>query len=102
MAKIPNVYDFMKRFPDDDACLDHLMKLRYGNPLDCPNCERHGQFSRVKKRGDLVEPLLLSRNARARHKDDHTSEKNRTPKHIFHDEEGYQYRVAQSKIAELS
>ena len=66
MAKAPNVYDFMKRFPDDDACLDHLMKLRHGNPMECPGCGRHGQFSKVKKRpvyqcawcGHQVSPMV--------------------------------------------
>ena len=50
MAKMFSVLDFYKRFPDDDACLDHLMKVRYGNEFDCPSCERPAKFYRVKKR----------------------------------------------------
>lgn len=50
MAKAFTVQDFFRRFPDDDTCLDHLIKIRHGNPLDCPKCGKHGQFSRVKKR----------------------------------------------------
>lgn len=30
MAKAPTVRGFFGPFPDDDACLDHLMTIRYG------------------------------------------------------------------------
>ncbi len=50
MAKMFSVQDFYKRFPDDDACLDHLMKVRYGSEFDCPSCERQAKFYRIKKR----------------------------------------------------
>ena len=50
MAKTFTVQEFFKRFPDDDTCLDHLMKVRHGEAVDCPKCERHGKFHRVKKR----------------------------------------------------
>ncbi|MEC4681346.1 MAG: IS1595 family transposase [Nitrospirota bacterium] len=50
MAKTFTVQEFFKRFPDDDTCLDHLMKVRHGESVDCPKCERHGKFHRVKKR----------------------------------------------------
>ena len=43
------VTDFFKRFPDDDSCLNHLMKIRYGFEIDCPKCGKHGKFSRIKK-----------------------------------------------------
>ena len=49
MATKFTVQDFFKRFPDDDACLDHLMMLRYGESLDCPKCGKHGKFSRIRK-----------------------------------------------------
>lgn len=49
MAKSFTIQDFFKRFPDDDACLDHLMKLRFGDSLDCPKCNKHGRFSRITK-----------------------------------------------------
>ena len=49
MPKIPTVQDFFKRFPDDDACLDYLMQLRHGESLDCPKCEKHGKFHRIKR-----------------------------------------------------
>ena len=49
MAKMFTVLDFYKRFPDDDTCLDHLMKLRHGNPSDCPKCDRNAKFYKLAK-----------------------------------------------------
>lgn len=48
MAKF-GIQQFFKRFPDDDACLDHLMKVRYGEVLDCPKCGKRGKFARLSK-----------------------------------------------------
>lgn len=39
--------DFMKRFPDDAACLDHLMELRFGFTLQCTKCSKIGRFTRL-------------------------------------------------------
>ena len=50
MAKTFTVQDFFKRFPDDDTCLDHLMKVRHGETLDCPKCGKEGRFTRIRKR----------------------------------------------------
>ena len=44
------ILEFMKRFPDDDSCLDHLMAVRFGESLACPKCGKEGKFHRVKKR----------------------------------------------------
>ena len=30
--KGPNIRDFQKRFPDEDTCLKHLMRTRFGEP----------------------------------------------------------------------
>lgn len=49
MAKHFTVQDFFKRFPDDNACLEHLMQVRYGQQLACPKCNKVGKFSRIKK-----------------------------------------------------
>ncbi|MDP6516765.1 MAG: IS1595 family transposase [Alphaproteobacteria bacterium] len=49
MNKAPTVQDFFKAFPDDDACLDYLMKLRHGETLECPKCEKHGKFHRIRR-----------------------------------------------------
>ena len=43
------ITEFMRRFPDDDACLDHLMKLRHDEILECPKCGKEGRFARIKK-----------------------------------------------------
>ena len=50
MAKTFTVQDFFKRFPDDNACLDHLMAVRYGETLECPKCGKEGRFTRIRKR----------------------------------------------------
>ena len=49
MAKQFSVLDFYKRFPTDDACLEHLMKIRFGEKFDCPKCSKHGRFTRIRK-----------------------------------------------------
>ena len=49
MAKTFTIQEFFKRFPDDDACLDHLMKVRYGDEVDCPKCGEIGKFRRLRK-----------------------------------------------------
>jgi len=49
MAKTLNVQGFFKMFPGDDACLEHLMKLRHGEVIECPKCLKTGHFTRLKK-----------------------------------------------------
>jgi transposase len=49
MEKSFGVQEFFNRFPDDDACLAHLMKTRFGEELDCPRCGRHAKFYKLKK-----------------------------------------------------
>lgn len=48
-AKGMTVQEFFKTFPDDDACLEHLMRLRYGETLDCPKCGKRGRFAKLSK-----------------------------------------------------
>lgn len=43
------IQDFFKRFPDDDTCLAHLMKVRYGDSVKCPRCKTEGKFNKIKK-----------------------------------------------------
>ena len=50
MAQTYTVHDFFKEFPDDDACLAHLMDIRYGDLAECPKCGKLPKFHRVKKR----------------------------------------------------
>ena len=48
-------YDFQKQFPDDEACLEHIMKVRYGGTeLDCPKCGEYGKFYRMSKERGYV------------------------------------------------
>lgn len=38
MPKFSTLLDFQKRFPDDEACIEYLEKLRWPNTFICPNC----------------------------------------------------------------
>jgi len=49
MIKSPTIFDFIKQFPDNDTCIEYLMQLRHGNPLDCPKCNKHGKYHRLRK-----------------------------------------------------
>jgi len=49
MAKTLNVQDFFKMFADDDACLEHLFRVRFGNLKVCPKCAKESRFSRLAK-----------------------------------------------------
>ncbi len=43
--------EFMRQFPDDNACLEHLWRTRYsadGEHADCPKCERGRSFKRYE------------------------------------------------------
>src|ERR1700691_5708599 len=48
--KGPNVRAFQKRFPDEDACLTHLMRVRFGERLTCFKCQKQATYYRVKER----------------------------------------------------
>jgi transposase-like protein len=48
--KGPDIRDFRKRFPDEDTCLDHLMRTRYGERLNCRKCLKDARYYRVKGR----------------------------------------------------
>ena len=50
MTKPISILQFFEQFPDSDSCLEHLMNTRFGNPLDCPKCGKHGRYHRQKKR----------------------------------------------------
>jgi transposase-like protein/predicted RNA-binding Zn-ribbon protein involved in translation (DUF1610 family) len=43
------IKQFLALFPDDDACLDHLFKLRYGADPACPKCGEIGKFRKLKR-----------------------------------------------------
>jgi transposase-like protein len=41
---------FMALYPDDDAVLDHIMRVRYGDRFECHKCQREAHYYRVKGR----------------------------------------------------
>jgi transposase len=58
------VREFFERFPDDDACLTHIMEVRYGQRHVCGACGVEGTFHKLTNRpafscsscGDHVYP----------------------------------------------
>ncbi|MBK5202515.1 MAG: transposase, partial [Prolixibacteraceae bacterium] len=32
------IFDFQKRFPNDDACYEYLLELKWKNGFVCPHC----------------------------------------------------------------
>ena len=45
-----SIQDFNKEFPDDDACLDRIFQMKFGNLDTCPKCETKTKFHRVSER----------------------------------------------------
>lgn len=58
--------EFFGAYPTDDACLEHLMKVRYGTEHKCRKCDRESKFYRVSSQrayacqfcGDHVYPCV--------------------------------------------
>lgn len=50
MLKALTLTQFLARFPDDDACLDHMMRVRYGERFLCSKCLRTARYYRVRGR----------------------------------------------------
>jgi len=49
MSKKPQtIAQFFKQFPDDEACLNHLFEMRFGQGFECPSCERPSNWYRIK------------------------------------------------------
>lgn len=44
------IKEFNERFPNDDACLEHLMRVRYGETQTCSKCQKEARYYRVKAR----------------------------------------------------
>jgi transposase-like protein len=42
--------EFLRRFPDNDACLDYLKERFYAHGTPCPKCRKPSRFHRVKGR----------------------------------------------------
>src|SRR5690242_19634741 len=45
-----SVREFFERFPTEDACLEHLMELRYGLRHPCDKCLHLSTFHRLADR----------------------------------------------------
>ena len=45
--KQTNVRQFFQRFPSDEACLEHLFNVRFGQGHVCPKCERSAKWYRL-------------------------------------------------------
>lgn len=55
-----SVRQFFQRFPDDDACLEHIMQVRFGGTtMDCPSCGAEGEFHKLTKRRVYACPHCL-------------------------------------------
>src|SRR5271163_79975 len=52
-----SMMEFMRRFPDDAACLDKLWRDRFapdGHHAQCPRCKRERKFHRTKTRASYT------------------------------------------------
>ena len=49
-TKAPTLRQFQAQFPSENACLDHLMRTRYGARHACEKCGKDAKFYRVKAR----------------------------------------------------
>jgi transposase len=66
MSKPISIQEFMQMFPDDDACLEHLFKARYGAEFACERCGLVGKFHKLSKMpayscqgcGDHIHPMV--------------------------------------------
>jgi transposase len=47
MSKPMPITEFMKLFPNDNACLDHLFKARFGKDYFCAKCGETGKWNRL-------------------------------------------------------
>jgi transposase-like protein len=52
--KGPNIKEFNERFPNEDACLTHLMRTRFGERLTCFKCQKQATYYRVSTRKSFV------------------------------------------------
>ena len=48
--KGPSVREFRRRFPDEDTCLNHLMRTRFGERLICFKCLKGATYYRTNGR----------------------------------------------------
>ena len=49
MARTLAIRDFFKRDPTNEACLEYLMRLRFGGQYLCPKCGEAGRFRKLAR-----------------------------------------------------
>jgi transposase len=55
-----SVREFFARFPNEQACLEHIMAVRFGGThIDCPSCGAEGQFHKLRDRRVYACPNCL-------------------------------------------
>src|SRR4051795_6287856 len=55
-----SVHEFFKRFPNELACLEHIMSVRYGGTaMFCPACGVEGRFHKLRERRVYACPSCL-------------------------------------------
>ncbi len=47
-----DILTFQKRFPTEDACREHLYKIRWPQGLSCPKC-KGTEFYKIKTRNEM-------------------------------------------------
>ena len=66
---------FLQEFPTDRACLDYLLRMRFGTPIKCPKCGGTAKFHKIRKIttayscqwcGYHLHPMAQTRFARSR------------------------------------
>lgn len=45
-----NLIEVMKRFPDQESCIEHLEKIRWRGESQCPHCESYDVYKRVHEK----------------------------------------------------
>ena len=68
------VTDFFRQFPTDDACLEHLWNVRFGDKVECEKCGKVGKFYRLRKEpayscprcGHHIHPMVGTPFAKSR------------------------------------
>jgi len=48
--KAPTLRQFQDRFPTEESCLEHLMRVRFGDRHECAGCHKSAHYYRVKAR----------------------------------------------------
>ena len=68
------ITEFFRQFPTDDACLEHLWQVRFGDEVECPKCGKVGKFYRLSKEpayscprcGHHIHPMVGTPFAKSR------------------------------------